>query len=150
MEGIHIFLHKVPNQVDGGEKFSKPKIEKVAKFLYDHIFTRYGVPREIVTNKGTYIIVDVIFDLIREYEIRHKNSTPYHPQSNNQVVVTNKEIEAILTNTIAIHRTYLQDRLLEVAWEFNTTCKTTNGFTPFEIIIDTKFGSLSPWSLSIN
>ena len=26
--------------------------EKVAKFLYEEIFTHYGVPRELVTNQG--------------------------------------------------------------------------------------------------
>lgn len=32
----------------------------VAKFLYEEIFTRYGVPREIVTNQGPQFTSDII------------------------------------------------------------------------------------------
>lgn len=55
------------------------KQENIASFLYEEIFTRYGVPREIVANQGTQFTYLLIEELMKEYEIRHRNSTPYNP-----------------------------------------------------------------------
>lgn len=84
---------------------------KVAEILYEQIFTRYGVPREIVTDQGAQFTSTLITTLVNEYNIRHRKSTPYHPQVNGQVEVTNREIEAILTKTMAIHRKDWENRL---------------------------------------
>jgi transposase InsO family protein len=51
--------------------------ENVAKFLYEDIFIRYGVPREIVIDQGPQFTSNLITNLVEEYEISHKNSTPY-------------------------------------------------------------------------
>ncbi|XP_059073782.1 uncharacterized protein LOC131874421 [Cryptomeria japonica] len=52
---------------------------KVVDFLYSEIFTRFGVPREITTDQGPQFTFELIAALVKEYEIRHWNSTPYHP-----------------------------------------------------------------------
>lgn len=108
--------------------------EKVAKFLHEEIFTRYGVPRELVTNQGAQFTSNLITELMKEYSIRHRKSSPYHPQANGQAEVTNKEIEAILTKTVQIHRKDWSSRLTEAVWAYRTTWKTTTGFTPFELV----------------
>lgn len=54
---------------------------KVVEFLYEDIFTRYGVPREIVTDQGAQFTSTLIATLVNEYNIKHKKSTPYHPQA---------------------------------------------------------------------
>ena len=71
---------------------------------------------------------------MKEYNIRHQKSSPYHPQTNEQAKVTNQEIEAILTKTIHLHHRDWRNRLPEAIWEYQTTWKTTIGFTPFKIL----------------
>lgn len=78
----------------------------IAKFLYEDIFTRYGVLREIVTDQGPQFTSKIISKLVEEYEIKHRKSTPYHPQANGQVEVTNKKIDNILTKIVQIHMKY--------------------------------------------
>ena len=41
---------------------------------------------------------------MKEYKVKHKKSTPYHPQANGQVESTKKVIEGIITKTIHLHR----------------------------------------------
>lgn len=48
-----------------------------------------------------------------EYKIKHRKSTPYHPQENRQVEYTNKVIDAILTKTVHLHRRDWVEKLLE-------------------------------------
>ena len=73
------------------------------EFIYEEIFTWFGVPREIVTNQGTQFTSKLMKDLTTKYGIRHCKSSPYHPRDNGQVESTNKLLEAILTKTIHLH-----------------------------------------------
>jgi hypothetical protein len=52
------------------------------KFLYEHIFTRFGCPLTIVTDQGTHFINDVIRYLIDNFIFKHISSTIYYPQGN--------------------------------------------------------------------
>jgi hypothetical protein len=57
----------------------------IAKFLYEHIFMRFGCPLTIMTYQGTHFINDAIRYLINHFIVRHTNSTIYYPQRNGQV-----------------------------------------------------------------
>ena len=53
-----------------------------AKFLYEEIFTRYGLPIKLVNDCGTHFLNDVIDTLLDEFLVIHNVSAPYHPQAN--------------------------------------------------------------------
>lgn len=91
-----------------------PRDNKVVEFLYEQIFTRFGVPRELVTDQGAQFTSKLITALMNYYKIRHRKSSPYHPQANGQAEVTNREIEAILTKTVQLHKKDRSSRLPEV------------------------------------
>eukprot|EP00253_Pinus_taeda_P029333 PITA_29333 len=82
--------------------------EKVAEFLRENIFYKFGT------------------------------STPYHPQANGQVEVINRALEGILTKGVSSSRKYYVNRLVEATWAYNTTWKTTRGFTPYELVYGKK------------
>ena len=56
----------------------------LAKFLYEEIFTRYGLPIEIVSDRGTHFINEVIEYLLEEFMLIHKKLAPYHLHANGQ------------------------------------------------------------------
>jgi hypothetical protein len=62
----------------------------IAKFLYEHIFTRFRCLLIIVINQSTHFINDVITYLIDHFIFRHTNSIVYYPQGNGQAESTNK------------------------------------------------------------
>ena len=70
---------------------------------------------------------------MERYKIRHRKSTPYHPQANGQVESTNKVIEGILTKTVHLHRKDWVDSLPEALWAYRTTWRSTTNHTPYEI-----------------
>jgi transposase InsO family protein len=74
--------------------------KSVVEFIYEDIFTHFGVPREIVTDQGTQFTSKLMKEITKKYGIKYCKSSPYHPQSNGQVESTNKVIEAILTKTV--------------------------------------------------
>ena len=52
------------------------------KFLFEYVFTRYGLPIEIVSDRGTHFLNEVIENLLEKFMVIHKKSAPYHPQAN--------------------------------------------------------------------
>jgi hypothetical protein len=72
----------------------------IAKFLYDHIFIRFGCPLIVVTNQGTHFINDAIYYLTNHFILRHTNSTIYYPQGNGQTKSTCKVLNTSLTKLV--------------------------------------------------
>ena len=70
----------------------------VIKFLKKNIFTRFGTPRAIISDGGTHFCNRYFDALLSKYGVTHKVATAYHPQSNGQVEVSNREIKRILEN----------------------------------------------------
>jgi hypothetical protein len=62
----------------------------VFEVIYEDIFTRFGVAREIVTDKGTQFTSKLMRELTKKYGIKHCKSSPYHLQANGQVESTKK------------------------------------------------------------
>eukprot|EP00253_Pinus_taeda_P022155 PITA_22155 len=108
--------------------------EKVAEFLRENVFYKSGYPRELVNDQGNQFTSNMIEDLLIQYKIKHRTSTPYHPQANGQVEVTMRALESIFTKMISRSRKDWADRLVDATWAYNTTWKTTTRFTPYEFV----------------
>jgi hypothetical protein len=108
--------------------------EAVIKFLFTDIFTRFGMPRELVTDGGPPFSSHGFKATLQKYHIQQRMTTPYHPQANGQVESTNKVIEAILTKTVKESRKDWSNRLLEALWAYRTTWRNTTGFSPYELV----------------
>ncbi|GJV05397.1 reverse transcriptase domain-containing protein [Tanacetum coccineum] len=61
----------------------------VVKFLKS-IFSRFGAPRAIISDRGTYFCKDKFARVMSKYGVTHHLSTPCHPQTSGQVKVTNR------------------------------------------------------------
>ena len=72
----------------------------VAKFIKSNIFGRFEMPRAIISGRGTHFYNKTIAALFRKYGVLHKVSTPYHPQTNGQAEVSNREVKSILEKRV--------------------------------------------------
>lgn len=78
----------------------------MAYFLYEYVFTRYSLPREIViSDKGTHCINEVVQYLLDDFVLVHKKLSPYHPQENDQVESTRKILCTVLTKIVRNSKT---------------------------------------------
>ncbi|GJZ23502.1 reverse transcriptase domain-containing protein [Tanacetum coccineum] len=62
----------------------------VVKFLKS-LFSRFGAPRAIISDRGTHFCNDKFDKVMSKYGVTHRLSTPYHPQTSGQVEVTNRK-----------------------------------------------------------
>jgi hypothetical protein len=59
----------------------------VVSFLKKNIFSRFGVPRALISDEGTHFLNRKMEALLRKYNVHHRIATPYHPQTSGQVDV---------------------------------------------------------------
>ena len=83
----------------------------VAKFLYENIISRYGCPKELVSDRGTHFLNKTIAELTTRFLIKHRKTSPYHPRANGQTEKTNGILCGIFTKTIAGSLTDWDDKL---------------------------------------
>ena len=68
-------------------------ITEFLKFLKENIFSRFGVPKAIISDGGTHFCNKPFGILLAKYGVKHKVATPYHPQTSGQVELANREIK---------------------------------------------------------
>ena len=73
-------------------------------------------------------------EIAEKYKIKHRKSTPYHPQANGQVESTNKTLEGIITKTVQMHRKDWSAKLTEALWAYRITWKNSAGFSPYQLV----------------
>ena len=76
----------------------------MVKFLKKNIFSRFEVPRILISDGGTHFCNNKLQKVLKQYNVTHKVTSPYHLQTNGQVEVSNKELKKILEKTVASTR----------------------------------------------
>ncbi|XP_016173570.1 uncharacterized protein LOC107616084 [Arachis ipaensis] len=74
--------------------------------------------------------------LMKKYGIIHKLATAYHPQTNGQAKVSNREIKRILEKIVKPHRKNWSSKLGDALWAYRTAYKTPIDMSPFRLVYE--------------
>ncbi|RDX84233.1 Gag-Pol polyprotein, partial [Mucuna pruriens] len=72
----------------------------VVDFLKSNIFCQFGVPKALVNDQGSHLCNRAMSFLLDKYEVVHQIATTYHPQTNSQAEVFNREIKKKLQKMV--------------------------------------------------
>ena len=102
--------------------------------MFEEIMMRFGHPLEIVSDRGTHFLNDVICDIITKYLINHRKTTPYNPKANGLTERANGIIGKVLNKLVAAHKTDWDLKLSSAVHAYNTSEKRTTGINPYFLV----------------
>ncbi|GJV08279.1 reverse transcriptase domain-containing protein [Tanacetum coccineum] len=107
---------------------------RVVVKILKSLFTRFGTPHAIISDRDTYFCNDQFAKVMLKYGVTHHLSTAYHPQTSGQVEVSNHGLKRILKRTVGENHASWSDKLDDALWAFCTAFKTPIGCTPYKLV----------------
>nr|GEV35874.1 hypothetical protein [Tanacetum cinerariifolium] len=107
---------------------------RVVVKILKSLFSRFGTPKAIISDKGTHFCNDQFTKVMSKYGVTHRLLTAYHPQTSGQVEVTNRGLKRILERTVCENCALWSDKLKNALWAFRTTFKTPIGCTLYRLV----------------
>jgi hypothetical protein len=106
----------------------------VIYFVETNIFSRFGIPLEIIIDNGPAFISKKLTQFLAKMGVKHFTSSTYYPEENRQAKSTNKNMVRIIKRSIEYKPRQWNTLLTYALWADCTTTKVSTCFTPFQLV----------------
>ena len=107
--------------------------EAVAEALWG-IWSRFGTPREILTDQGSNFMSGLIAEVNRLLAIEHHPVSAYHPIGNGMIERFNKTLKQTLKKLCAVQPKDWDRYLPAALFAYREVPQASTGFSPFEML----------------
>ena len=110
------------------------KAATVSTFFYEDIICRYGCPKELLTDRGSHFVNEILKSLCQELGVKHKLSTSYHPQTNGLVERFNRTLCETLAKYAGDNKDDWDLYLPSTLFAYRTKRHSTTRHEPFYLV----------------
>jgi hypothetical protein len=112
-----------------------PTALQTAEHLCNLVFRFYGLPKDIVSDRGPQFTSQVWLAFFKSLQINVSLTSGYHPQSNGQAERMNQEVIRFLRSYCHQHQEDWSRYLVWAEYAQNSIQKHSTGMTPFQCIL---------------
>jgi transposase InsO family protein len=98
------------------------------------IFPHFGTLRILISDGGTHFTGKNFKKCLSKLGIEHRVSMAYHPQTDGQAEMSNRQLKSILNKTIEKGGKDWSNKLDRALWAYRTAFKTPIGMTPYQFV----------------
>ena len=136
-EGYQYVLLVVDSFSKWTEAFSlqTQEAKEIADILYNEIFTRFGAPRCIVSDRGKNFMSKLIKALCEYFQVKRTHTSSYHPETNSTVERANSTLAQAIRTYIDKDQMNWPALLPSIMMAFRSSpCTESTGFSPFQLL----------------
>ena len=111
----------------------KISVEGLARLFRDNMQKLHGLPKSIISDKGSQFIVRIMWELNRILETKSKLSTVFHPQTDGQTKRVNQKLEQYLRIFINHKQKQQPDWLGTAEFAYNNKVHSGIRMSPFKV-----------------
>ncbi|XP_068233540.1 uncharacterized protein [Palaemon carinicauda] len=98
------------------------------------VFTTYGYPKEIQSDRGTNFTSDLFNETLREFNVKHILASPYHPQSQGALERHHQTLKSLLRKFCMETGTDWDESLDLILFVIREVPNDSLGMSPFEML----------------
>ncbi len=110
----------------------KATSETVSQILIREVLTRWGVPDYILSDRGSQFTSSVFQELCKNWNIIHKMTTAYHPQTNLTERI-NRTLKTMVASYVSDNHKHWDKFIPEFRFALNSAVHESTGVTPAEL-----------------
>ena len=107
---------------------------KLSKLLLNNIFTQYGLPDKIISDRGPQFALHLFQETCKALGITLVLSTAFHPQTDGESEHVNQELKTYLQIKCGTHPQEWINKLSQFEWFHNLSEHTATKETPFKLV----------------
>ncbi|GAA6080783.1 uncharacterized protein LOC113073276 [Tachysurus ichikawai] len=110
----------------------KATAETISKVMIDEVFTRWGVPNYLLSDRGPQFVSSVLQEVCQEWGVIQRLTTAYHPQTNLTERI-NRTLKTMMASYVEEQHKQWDKHLTEFRFAINSAVHESTGTTPAEV-----------------